>query len=378
MACKIPQVAICITGASRTLPAVAENIWKSHIAAIGEDCVDTYVLIDTSKSAQGRHFSIPNNYTKYRASVKESIVMLRPIISIVTDLDSKALQVSFKRSRGTSFRIQNATRAMPYSIKRTMCEKNELGKAAFVNRANCWTVAKEHERDRGVQYAWVLQIRTDISYEVAMPAYTTWPVPPSGPWTRGLACTEQLGHCMSPMAAAAALEDQWGLVSRAAADTYFLGPAILQQVCPGSMIEDACSYNNSKGERVIANLYQGCMPWRPQTRLGRPLNARNTSLCEMPFVPAGNKHVVRKLEMYVSPPRFYLKSFGDFGNHSSDWRARYAFYPNRKKWSNTTDGMLELKIMDSVQFGRQPAEESSCASAIQRAMTHEKQRNRSL
>lgn len=378
MACKIPQVAICITGASRTLPAVAENIWKSHIAAIGEDCVDTYILIDTSKAGQGKHFEIPNNYTKYRASVKESIAMLRPIVSIVTDLDYKAPQVSFKKSRGTSFHIRDATRAMPYSINRITCEENELGKAAFVNRANCWTVAKEHERDRGANYAWVLQIRTDIAYEVAMPAYTTWPLPPSGPWTRGVACAEQIGHCMSPMAAAAAVEDQWGLVSRAAADTYFLGPAILQQACSESMIETACSYNKSKGNKVIANLYHGCSSWRPQTRLGRPLNARNTSLCEIPFIPSGNKHIVRKPEMYVPPPRFYLKNFGDFGNHSSDWRAQYTFYPNRKKWSNTTDGMLELKIVNSVKFGRQPATELSCASAIQRVMTHEQQENNLL
>ena len=78
------------------------------------------------------------------------------------------------------------------------------------------------------------------------------------------------------MQPAAVLEDQWGLVSRAAADAYFWGPAVLEHACVEPVLQEACTYEDRNGITKVADLFKGCEPWRPQTRLARPLKARNT------------------------------------------------------------------------------------------------------
>ena len=47
--CKEPRVALCITGESRTLPRVVENLRFTHIDSIGHTCVDRFVVVDASE-----------------------------------------------------------------------------------------------------------------------------------------------------------------------------------------------------------------------------------------------------------------------------------------------------------------------------------------
>ena len=51
--CDPPPVALLLSGASRTLPLVVENIEHSHVDAIGRDCVDVFALIEVAPTQQG-------------------------------------------------------------------------------------------------------------------------------------------------------------------------------------------------------------------------------------------------------------------------------------------------------------------------------------
>lgn len=95
--------------------------------------------------------------------------------------------------------------------------------------------------------------------------------------------------------------DQWALMSREAADAYFLGPHLMQKNCWEKVIDDNCllrkgtlskPYYKQLRNQALVSTGAGMPDWIGQTgaetRQSFPLYVRNTSFCFLPMARGGN------------------------------------------------------------------------------------------
>ena len=220
--CKEPRVALCITGESRTLPRVVENLRFTHIDSIGHTCVDRFVVVDASEDHwKGIHRLQGTAGANYTRRVHEAIDILGPVARDVA-YKKKWESLSSRQGGGECEQLYEPSEAF----------------AQFEKNYRAWSLVRRHEIEgrSGSKYSWALRLRTDVPFAAALPPFNTWPPPPPpNEGGGGLVCSEaqyqRPGRYDDKNQLWPVFEDQWGLMTRHAADSYFLGPHLMQQRC---------------------------------------------------------------------------------------------------------------------------------------------------
>ena len=294
------MVALCVTGLERTFPLVAPNIAATHVDAVGRDHVDVFVVLDEPHGAGWTHHATDRKF--YPA------LPYPGNLSVEEALGDFLKPVSVSRSSYAPPACGLATSAYP---ENTIGDKpGAINQAAYAKRNECWNAVQAREVSRGERYAWVISARSDVSYGMRLPRYEDWPAAPPG---ARFVCSEQLGHCVGPMTLNAGLEDQWGLVSRAAAPVYFEAVQRMHDRCLYRAVEAAgpCAVDQAgvKGGGLMQVCKGNNGP--SASRLAIPLIAYGVNLCQLPIIPVDNKHIQRTWELHhAHDPRPRLSLIG--------------------------------------------------------------------
>ena len=289
------KVAVCITGLDRTFAQVAPNIAATHLEAVGRDLVDVYVVLGTLNEAEHDHARhVPGrDRPPYPGN-----------LSLAEALDGFIKPVWTTRQTFEAPTCGVAAAGIPP-------DRPVLAhQSAYAKRNACWKEIQRRELGRGARYEWVLNLRTDISYGMRLPPYGAWPENPTG---TKFVCSEQLGHCKSALLWSAGLEDQWGLVSRAAAPVYFEAVQRMHDRCLYRAVEAAgpCAVDQAgvKGGGLMQVCKGNNGP--SASRLAIPLIAYGVNLCQLPIIPVDNKHIQRTWELHhAHDPRPRLSLIG--------------------------------------------------------------------
>ena len=273
------KVAVCITGLDRTFAQVAPNIAATHLEAVGRDLVDVYVVLGTLNEAEHDHARhVPGRdrppYPGNLSLAEALDGFIKPVWTTRQTFEAPTCGVA-------------ATGIPPH-------RPILIHQQAYAKTNACWKEIQRRELGRGARYEWGLNLRTDISYGMRLPPYGAWPENPTG---TKFVCSEQLGHCKSALLWSAGLEDQWGLVSRAAAPVYFEAVHEMHEGCLYRDLEEAANSSCGRGTWDLkgGGLFGICRGSNDpsQSRLALPLIAFGVNMCMLNVIPVDNYHIQR-------------------------------------------------------------------------------------
>ena len=157
--CDVARVALCMTGQTRTLPEVAKNVHFTHVTAVGESCVDTFIVADITGTWKGatRTPGRPRDSLKsYFHQVHEAFDLFKPV----------AMDVHPETDGGEYPYVETYL-----GCANTTKPPDKLARHEFEKNYRCWKLVQKQEQKRGQRYEWALRLRTDISYAVALPPF---------------------------------------------------------------------------------------------------------------------------------------------------------------------------------------------------------------
>ena len=385
--CEVSKVALCMTGETRTFPEVASNLWFTHIGAVGASCVDTFIVADVSTDWKGdKHARSEAEIKKYIAEVHRALDLFKPV---ALDLNPRNATSERLSGHDVGNHCSNKTEVLsrPY---------RKLGRHQFEKNYRCWKLVQAHEKQRGRPYDWALRIRTDTPYPMSLPPFDTWPPAPPARDGGGLVCSSALYRRPSkgPKEDGTStlwpvFDDQWGLIARAAADAYFLGPHLMQIRCWEESVYFHCGIHKKHVGWIFRESASGMGNPNAETRQSLPLVARNLSLCILPFVAAGGSAIQRsenddpKYYGLINSPEWYenetnrLPDFGDFHKYSTLWRNSYKIHKHHGGrpqvvlrrdglWhpDNSSAELMRKKIMPEGSHWPNASMERACEEAM--------------
>ena len=220
----------------------------------------------------------------------------------------------------------------------------------------CFQEVEQYERHRGYKYDWILCVRTDNSYTFRLPRREKIPTPNQ---TQKLVCTTFLGVCTDPLGTGVGMEDQWALVSRAAAPFFFEALHLLHEHCiyrrvlerrpprhDGIRTEEEAHKHYHDGQcpapvwpgndqgALGPGLVTPCTVIKSQARTAVAPLLFDANLCQIPVLPPNSERYIQRKFWPLIKPSFPEATIADF--HALDLNAARAVYDLTPQIENNT------------------------------------------